>query len=88
MAAFIHLCLAKDSGAPLIPCTSSVAVHKPNSTSTHESTDQLLLKFFKLSLPPEKKEISAPDQHSSSYKAQWDSIECWGSTVANIRLFG
>lgn len=53
MAAFIHLCLAKDSGAPLIPCTSDVAVHKLDCTSTHhDSSDQLFLKFFKLSSPP------------------------------------
>lgn len=57
-----------------------------NLTSTHhDSTDQLFLKLFKLSLPPK---LSAPDQCSSSYEALRDSKKCCASAVASeIRLY-
>lgn len=85
MAAFIHLYLAKDSGAPLIPSTSSVALYTLNTTSTH-SSDQLFLKFFKLHIS--RKKLSAPDQSFSSYKALLAAKKFRNSTVAsNIRPF-
>lgn len=81
MAAFIHLCLAKDRGASLIPSTSSVAMHKLNSTSTH--SPPAVINCFSSSLNfPRSQNLSAPDQCFSSYKALWDLRKLQGIHIS------
>ena len=91
MAAFTHLCLAKDSGASLIPSTSSVAVHKLYSTL---HTNTAVINCFSTSLnflyPPPKKNslpsisVSRPAGLCGILKKYWESMLA-GSRVGLFR---